>query len=91
MQTLSVKTDRRTQLVDLTAQVQKAVASSGVANGVCYLYVPHTTAAITIVIQQIYRLGIPPSPMFFVSVASKGLRTSRKWFRINTCGHFYKC
>jgi secondary thiamine-phosphate synthase enzyme len=48
MQTLSVKTDRRTQLVDVTAQVQKVVASSGVATGICYLYVPHTTAAITI-------------------------------------------
>ena len=48
MQTLIVKTDRRTQLVDVTAQVQKAVASSGVANGTCYLYVRHTTAAITI-------------------------------------------
>ena len=48
MQTLSVKTDLRTQLVDVTAQVQKAVAASGVASGVCYLYVPHTTAAITI-------------------------------------------
>lgn len=48
MQTLIVKTDRRTQLVDVTAQVQKAVASSGVAKGICYLYVPHTTAAITI-------------------------------------------
>jgi secondary thiamine-phosphate synthase enzyme len=48
MKILSVKTDRRTQLVDVTAQVQKAVAASGVARGVCYLYVPHTTAAITI-------------------------------------------
>jgi secondary thiamine-phosphate synthase enzyme len=48
MQILSVKTDRRTQLVDVTAQVQKVVAASGVARGVCYLYVPHTTAAITI-------------------------------------------
>jgi secondary thiamine-phosphate synthase enzyme len=48
MQVLSVKTDRRTQLVDVTAQVQKVVAASGVARGVCYLYVPHTTAAITI-------------------------------------------
>ena len=48
MQTLSVKTDRRTQFVDVTAQVQKAVASSGVGTGICYLYVPHTTAAITI-------------------------------------------
>jgi secondary thiamine-phosphate synthase enzyme len=48
MQTLHVKTDRRTQLVDVTAQVEKAVAASGVSTGVCYLYVPHTTAAITI-------------------------------------------
>ena len=48
MQTLSVRTDHRTHLVDVTAQVQKLVASSGVASGICYLYVPHTTAAITI-------------------------------------------
>jgi secondary thiamine-phosphate synthase enzyme len=48
MQTLKVKTDRRIQLVDVTAQVQKAVAASGVESGICYLYVPHTTAAITI-------------------------------------------
>jgi secondary thiamine-phosphate synthase enzyme len=48
MQTLLVKTERRTQLVDVTAQVQKAVAGSGVKQGICYLYVPHTTAAITI-------------------------------------------
>jgi secondary thiamine-phosphate synthase enzyme len=48
MQTLSVKTDRRTQLVDVTAQVQEAVASSGVTEGICYLYVPHTTAAVAI-------------------------------------------
>ncbi len=48
MQTLHVKTDRRTQLVDVTAQVQKAVSASKVTNGVCYLYVPHTTAAIAI-------------------------------------------
>ena len=48
MQTLSVKTDRRTQLVDVTALVQKVVAASGVSTGSCYVYVPHTTAAITI-------------------------------------------
>src|SRR5438128_12617273 len=48
MPTWSLKTDRRSQLVEVTAQVQKAVASSGVATGICYLYVPHTTAAITI-------------------------------------------
>ena len=48
MQTLMVKTDRRTQLLDVTAQVQKAVLATRIARGTCYLYVPHTTAAITI-------------------------------------------
>jgi secondary thiamine-phosphate synthase enzyme len=48
MQTLTVKTDWRTQLLDVSAQVQKAVAATKIANGICYLYVPHTTAAIAI-------------------------------------------
>jgi secondary thiamine-phosphate synthase enzyme len=48
MQTLSIKTDRRTQLVDITNEVQSAVTKSGTKTGICYLYVPHTTAAITI-------------------------------------------
>ncbi len=48
MEMLSVKTDRRTQLVDVTAKVQKAASAAGVRSGICYLYVPHTTAGITI-------------------------------------------
>src|SRR5437763_16664074 len=46
MQTLIVKTDRRTQLLDVTAQVQKAVSAAKISKGICYLYVPHTTAGI---------------------------------------------
>ena len=45
---LEVKTSRRTELVDITAEVQKLVTASGCAHGVCHLYVPHTTAGITI-------------------------------------------
>jgi secondary thiamine-phosphate synthase enzyme len=48
MQTLMVKTDRRTQLVDVTAQVQQLVSAAKVSKGTCYLYVPHTTAGIAI-------------------------------------------
>jgi secondary thiamine-phosphate synthase enzyme len=48
MQTLIVKTERRTQLLDVTAQVQKAVAAAKISKGICYLYVPHTTAGIAI-------------------------------------------
>jgi secondary thiamine-phosphate synthase enzyme len=45
---LRIRTERRTQLVDVTTLVQKAVTESGVKDGVCYVYVPHTTAGVTI-------------------------------------------
>ena len=48
MQTVRVKTNRRTQLVDITGEVERAVAASGVTAGVCYVFVPHTTAAVMI-------------------------------------------
>lgn len=48
MQTLTVRTERRTQLLDVTAEVQKAVSAARISKGICYLYVPHTTAGITI-------------------------------------------
>ena len=48
METLLVKTDRRTQLVDVTERVQRAVTQAHVSSGVCYIYVPHTTAAVLI-------------------------------------------
>jgi secondary thiamine-phosphate synthase enzyme len=48
MHVVSVKTDRRTQLVDVTQEVQRLVTSTKVTSGVCHLYVPHTTAAVTI-------------------------------------------
>ncbi len=45
---LKIKTKSRTQFVDVTSQVQNEVRSAGIAHGLCMLYVPHTTAAITI-------------------------------------------
>lgn len=45
---LDVKTDRRNHFVDVTSIVQKAVSDSGVKDGSVELFVPHTTAAITI-------------------------------------------
>ncbi len=48
MEVLKVRTGRRTQLVDVTDEVESAVAKAGVASGVCYVYVPHTTAGVTI-------------------------------------------
>src|SRR5208282_4901590 len=48
MEVLRVKTGRRTQLVDVTDEVKRAVAKAGVVSGVCYVYVPHTTAGVMI-------------------------------------------
>ena len=48
MNTLSVKTNHRTQLVDITREVEQAVRESAVQSGVCHVYVPHTTAGVAI-------------------------------------------
>ena len=45
---LSVKTSARTELIDITSKVAERVKESGVTDGRCMLYVPHTTAAVTI-------------------------------------------
>jgi len=45
---LSVKTSTKTELIDITSKVAKCVKESGVREGLCMLYVPHTTAAVTI-------------------------------------------
>jgi secondary thiamine-phosphate synthase enzyme len=48
MKTLRIKSARRTQLVDITREVEEAVRETGVAQGLCYVYVPHTTAGVAI-------------------------------------------
>lgn len=48
METFSVKTSSRTDLVDITREVVAAVAGTGLRDGLCVVYVPHTTAGITI-------------------------------------------
>ena len=45
---LEIRTPSRDCLVDITAQVQGLLARSGIQEGVCTVYVPHTTAGVTI-------------------------------------------
>ncbi|MEJ2627756.1 MAG: secondary thiamine-phosphate synthase enzyme YjbQ [bacterium] len=45
---LTVKTSSRTELVLIDRQVSQVVKESGIAEGICLLWVPHTTAAVTI-------------------------------------------
>jgi secondary thiamine-phosphate synthase enzyme len=46
--TFSVSTGSRMEFMDITSRVQKEVVQSGIREGVCYIYNPHTTAALTI-------------------------------------------
>lgn len=48
METFNVKTGSKENLIDITSDVQRALSKMPVKDGVCYIYTPHTTAAITI-------------------------------------------
>ena len=48
MNEISISSERRTEMIDITDAVQQAVDASGVRDGLCIIYVPHTTAAVTI-------------------------------------------
>lgn len=48
MNELIVKTERHTEFVEITGDVQRIVDKSGMEEGVCICFVPHTTAGITI-------------------------------------------
>ena len=43
-----ISTTSRAQMVDITARVREVVRRAGVLEGVCIVYVPHTTAGITV-------------------------------------------
>jgi secondary thiamine-phosphate synthase enzyme len=48
MHSLSVQTSQRSQMLDVTSEIQKAVRADGLKSGYVICYVPHTTAGITI-------------------------------------------
>ncbi len=46
--TIPIKTKDRSEMIDITATVQEELRKSGLEDGVCLAYVPHTTAGVTI-------------------------------------------
>ena len=48
IQTFEVKTTTQTEFIDITHSVQEAVQKTGVGDGICIIFIPHTTAAVTI-------------------------------------------
>ena len=45
---IPVKTHAQTEMIDVTQKVQQQISDSGMQNGLCMIFVPHTTAAVTI-------------------------------------------
>ena len=48
MRTITVRSERREQLLDITSRVEEMVRSSGVEEGICVLWSMHTTAGLTV-------------------------------------------
>ncbi len=48
MITFTIQTHSREELIDITAKVKETIDSEGVRSGMCCVYVPHTTAGVTI-------------------------------------------
>ena len=48
MQKVDVRTSKHTELVDITRQISDAVTASGHEQGMCQVFVPHTTAAVVV-------------------------------------------
>ena len=45
---IDIKTRTTVEFQDITSQINKIIADSGVASGICYVFVPHTTAGVTV-------------------------------------------
>lgn len=45
---LTVTTQKKTQFIDITSQIQAIVTTQDIDSGLCFVFVPHTTAAVTI-------------------------------------------
>ena len=48
MEELRLTSSSRSELIDITSQIKRIVNASGVGEGICLVYVPHTTAGVTI-------------------------------------------
>ncbi|GAB4114983.1 MAG: secondary thiamine-phosphate synthase enzyme YjbQ [Candidatus Caldatribacteriota bacterium] len=45
---ITIQTNNRTQILDITNQVQRVVEESKITEGLCLVFIPHTTAGVTI-------------------------------------------
>ena len=48
LSSFSITTHRKEEWIDITDEVKKIVTASGISEGICVVFVPHTTAAVTV-------------------------------------------
>jgi secondary thiamine-phosphate synthase enzyme len=48
MRIIELKTRTKEELIDVTSRVEEEASHSGIDNGICHVYIPHTTAGVTI-------------------------------------------
>lgn len=48
MQKLNIRTSRKNEIIDVTDDIKRLSENSGIKDGVCIVFCPHTTAGITI-------------------------------------------
>lgn len=48
LEEIGINTNRRVEFIEITNSIQKIVTKSDIKEGICYLFVPHTTAGLTI-------------------------------------------
>jgi len=48
VEVISVESKKQTEFIDITQKIQEIIQEKEIAAGICYLFVPHTTAGITI-------------------------------------------
>ncbi|MDL1974998.1 MAG: secondary thiamine-phosphate synthase enzyme YjbQ [Deltaproteobacteria bacterium] len=48
MPAMDIKTTTRTEMINITRDIERMLSDSNIKNGLCHIFVPHTTAGITI-------------------------------------------
>ena len=48
MHKLNITTSARTEMLDITSQIQQVLTQGGIKSGICMIFIPHTTAGVTI-------------------------------------------
>ncbi len=45
---INVRSSQRSEFIDITEKINEVIKEAGIVSGICYVYIPHTTAAVTI-------------------------------------------